>query len=275
MPPVNLQDWVGRTWTAQDELSPRLVESFNATFDRPAAAGNIAPLGIHWCLSPDIASQSALGPDGHPARGEFLPPIDLPRRMWAGGALTFHDDLRAGDQITRHSRIVSVEEKHGRSGALCFVAVTHEMISPRGLSISERQDIVYRAASAGPSAIAPPPVSSAPPQWRRECRADAVQLFRYSALTFNSHRIHYDRDYATQIEHYPGLVVHGPLQATLLLQFAAECAQAAPKQFNYRGLSPLTDGENFSLNARPVDDGIELWAETAGGRPTMQAKAVF
>jgi len=275
MPPVNLLDWVGRTQTGQDELSARLIDCFNATFDHQAAADNIAPRGIHWCLSPGIAQQSALGPDGHPARGEFLPPIALPRRMWAGGALTFHDDLRAGDKITRNSRIASVEEKHGRSGPLCFVAVTHEIISPRGLAISERQDIVYRAASSGPSAAVPSPVSSAPPQWRRACRVDTVQLFRYSALTFNGHRIHYDRDYATQTEHYPGLVVHGPLQATLLQHFAAECAGAAPKQFNFRGLSPLTDGENFTLNARPFDDGIELWSETGDGGLTMQAKAVF
>ncbi len=175
----------------------------------------------------------------------------------------------------RKSRITSIDEKHGSSGRLCFVVVEHEINSPRGLAISERQDIVYREASSGPSPTAPPTVPLAPAQWRREWRADAVSLFRYSALTFNAHRIHYDRDYATQVEHYAGLVVHGPLQATLLLRFAAECGHAMPKKFSYRGLSPLFDHEPFSLNATAVDDGLDLWIAAGDGRRTMQALAGF
>jgi 3-methylfumaryl-CoA hydratase len=276
MSDADLQNWVDRAEEAEDELTPRLAAAFNAIFDRDAPPpGAPAPLGIHWCLAPPAARQSALGPDGHPQRGGFLPPVALPRRMWAGGQLRFHGDLRVGDRVARRSRIDAVTMKQGGSGQLCFVTVTHDITSPRGLAIEERQDIVYRAASSGPPAAPPAPTPHPPPQWRREMRADPVKLFRYSAITFNGHRIHYDRDYATQVEHYPGLVVHGPLQATLLLDFAAACAAASPRQFSFRALSPLADFELFSLNASPLDAGLELWVETADGRRTMQALAAF
>jgi 3-methylfumaryl-CoA hydratase len=268
---VDLQDWVGRTETAEDVLTARLVHEFNATFDRPMDA---ALLGIHWCLAPPVAPAAALGPDGHAARGGFLPPVALPRRMWAGGALTFHDALQVDDPITRHSRIAGVAMKRGRTGALCFVTVDHEIRTPRGLGVTERQDIVYREAATGP-AEAPAAFSGTAPQWRQEMRAGPVLLFRYSALTFNGHRIHYDRNYAVAVEHYAGLVVHGPLQATLLLNFAAQCAGERPRSFTFRGVSPLIDSENFSLNARSTDAGLELWAETDTGRRTMQAQAEF
>lgn len=267
---VDLQDWVGREEIAADVVTPRLAREFNATLDREDGA----LLGIHWCLAPPAARTNALGPDGHPARGGFLPPVALPRRMWAGGALTFHDDLREGDAVTRRSRIAAVTMKEGRSGALCFVAVEHEIHTPRGLAITERQDIVYRQAASTPAEPAATTPSLAP-QWREEMRAGPVLLFRYSALTFNGHRIHYDRNYAVEVEHYPGLVVHGPLQATLLLSFAAQCAGQRPRVFSFRGLSPLLDFEPFSLNARRVEGGLELWAETDTGRRTMQALAGF
>jgi len=267
---VNLQDWVGREEMAEDVLTPRLARGFNAMLDRDDAA----LLGIHWCLAPPAVRTSALDVDGHPARGGFLPPVALPRRMWAGGALTFHDDLQVGDPITRHSRIAAVTMKEGRTGALCFVAVDHEIHTARGLAIAERQDIVYREAASGPAK--PTATLSAPePQWRKPMRAGPVLLFRYSALTFNGHRIHFDRNYAMAEEHYSGLVVHGPLQATLLLNFAEQCAGEHPRGFTFRGLSALIDSEKFSLNARRTDAGLELWAETDTGRRTMQAEAGF
>jgi 3-methylfumaryl-CoA hydratase len=274
----NFQDWIGRTETAEEKVTQRVVSAFNATFDRdPPPAGAPAPLGIHWCLASATVKASALGQDGHPARGNFFPHVPLPRRMWAGGALILHDELLVGDKITRHSKIAAVTMKHGRTGALCFVAVDHEYFSPRGLAIAERQDIVYRPAQ-NPAAAGPPPVpqqTEAAPAWRRDMRTDPVTLFRYSALTFNGHRIHYDLPYATQVESYPGLVVHGPLQATLLLAFAADCAARRPQNFTFRGLTPLTDPDPFTLNARPVEGGLELWVETGTGRRTMQALAGF
>jgi 3-methylfumaryl-CoA hydratase len=268
---VDLQDWVGRTETAEDILTPRLAREFNATLDREDAS----LLGIHWCLAPPAAPSATLGADGHPARGGFLPPVALPRRMWAGGAVTFHDDLRVGDPITRHSRIASVTMKQGRTGVLCFVDVDHEIHTPRGLAITERQDIVYRAAASAPADNGNPPGHNigATPKWRQPMQVTPVLLFRYSALTFNGHRIHYDLPYATQVEHYPGLVVHGPLQATLLLNFAAQRAEKPPRRFTFRGLSPLIDSDPFTLNARPIDGGLELWAQTETGRRTMQALA--
>ena len=178
---------------------------------------------MHWCLAPAVVPASELGPDGHPARGGFLPPVPLPRRMWAGGELEFFDTLRVGDEVTRTSRIKDVTMKTGSTGTLCFVAVDHELTTPRGTAIRERHDIVYRDVIAGcrrrpPSRAAPPPVA----QHRETHMADPVLLFRYSALTFNGHRIHYDRDYVTKVEGYPGLIFHGPMQAALQIEFAAK-----------------------------------------------------
>jgi 3-methylfumaryl-CoA hydratase len=265
-----LRGWIGRTEAARDAITPRLLREFRATlYDDDDAA--ISP-AIHWCLAPPAAPTASLGPDGHPARGGFLPPVPLPRRMWAGSTLTFHDPLRLGDQVERRSRIADVAVKRGRTGILCFVTIEHEFTTDRGLATTERQDIVYREMQAGqaaPAAKADPPR----PQWQRDVSADPVLLFRYSALTFNSHRIHYDRSYATQVEGYPGLVVHGPLQATLLLDFAASLNGAAPRQFHFRGLQPLFDFEPFRLCAREQDGGLHLWTETADQSRRMQATA--
>jgi 3-methylfumaryl-CoA hydratase len=206
----------------------------------------------------------------------FLPPVPLPRRMWAGGELRLHGRLRVGDAVTRTSRIADVTLKEGRTGALCFVTVEHEITGPEGLAISERQDIVYRGVEAKtvPAAGAAPLRHGVPREaaWRRETGVDPVLLFRYSALTFNGHRIHYDRDYAVGVEAYRGLVVHGPLQATLLLDYAAEIFGKPPARFNFRGVSPLFDFERFSLCARQVETGLDLWTEVEGA-PAMEASA--
>jgi 3-methylfumaryl-CoA hydratase len=266
----HLRQWIGRGEEASDAVTQRLVHGLWATLDRD---GEGVPPAIHWCLTPAIARESQLGPDGHPARGGFLPPVPLPRRMWAGGALEFHDRLCTGDLVTRRSRIADVQAKQGRSGALCFVTVEHEYATTRGLAIAERQDIVYREGeSANPTD--PPPSPQPAPRWRRTLTADAVMLFRYSALTFNGHRIHYDRTYCREVEGYPGLVVHGPLQATLLIAHAgAARGGIAPRQFEFRAVRPLFDGGEFSLNAIEAADGLSLWIADDRERTTMTAAA--
>jgi 3-methylfumaryl-CoA hydratase len=266
-----LKDWIGRTERAEETLTGELVRRFRATLDDDPGqpeTGEPAPLASHWCLAPPVAPASALGPDGHPARGGFLPPVPLPRRMWAGGGLAFHDRLRVGDGVARTSRIADVTVKSGRTGQLCFVTVEHLLSTARGLALSERHDIVYR----GEGAAAFPPPDAPAAEWREALPADPTLLFRYSALTFNGHRIHYDRRYAQEVEGYADLVVHGPLQATLLLRLAAKALGAPPKRFEFRGLSPLTVGQPAFVNARRTDDGLELWVDHEGRR-TMAATA--
>lgn len=266
--------WIGRTDKARAVVSPELVRRFHATFDDPIdepQPDELAPLGIHWCMAPPIERASMLGPDGHPARGQFLPPVDLPRRMWAGGKLTIHDAIRVGDRIRRISTIAGVEAKTGRSGPLCFVTLEHEIHTRRGLALQERQDIVYRAASGG---LAEAPEATAVTGARREAfPTGTTLLFRYSALTFNGHRIHYDRDYARDEEGYPDLVVHGPLQATRLMRLASTMLDRPLKRFSFRGLAPLIVGRNAWVNGIGDDRGLALWIEDGEGRQTMAATA--
>jgi 3-methylfumaryl-CoA hydratase len=279
-PPLDgdlLRGWIGRTHTARDVITPRLAEELRVTIDDerpPFGDGEPCPLAIHWCLAPPMVAQSRLGPDGHAARGGFLPPVPLPRRMWAAGRLEFFDPLRVGDAVERRSKIADVSIKEGRSGRLCFVAVDHEIFTPRGIALKERHDIVYRDAPSAPKpSSAAPPEPPRTPQWSVKKVADAVMLFRYSALTFNGHRIHYDRQYVTEVEGYPGLIVHGPLQATLLIEFAASVRGAGPRSLSFRALNPLFDGQPFALNAVEVDGNLDLWIAGEGGLPTMSAKA--
>ena len=265
-----LRQWIGRAEETTDTVSPRLAKGLSATLDRNDDA--VSP-AIHWCLAPAIAPESELGPDGHPTRGGFLPPVPLPRRMWAGGVVDFADRLRLGDAVTRRSRVADVQIKEGRSGTLCFVTVEHEYRTERGRALAERQDIVYREADSATQADGPPETRPAP-TWRRTLSADAVMLFRYSALTFNGHRIHYDRAYCREVVHYPGLVVHGPLQATLLVEHAAAARGGqVPRQFAFRAVRPLFDGAEFSLNAVEESGGLSLWVADRQGRATMTATA--
>jgi 3-methylfumaryl-CoA hydratase len=272
-----LRAWIGRTETTHDILTPRLAQELSATLggreDLPEA-GAPAPCAVHWCLGPAIAAAARIGVDGHPARGGFLPPVPLPRRMWAAGSLRFHDRFLVGDTVERQTRIADVVMKHGRTGTLCFVTLEHEIFSPRGVAISERQDVVYRELAPPPAGAKPPSAYAGPaPEWRQEMRADPVLLFRYSAMTFNSHRIHYDRDYAMQQEFYTGLVVHGPLQATLLLVFAAGILGRHPETFSFRGVNPLFDFQGFTLAARREGEGLGLWVQNEEGVQTMVGEA--
>jgi 3-methylfumaryl-CoA hydratase len=275
----HMRQWIGRTQEASDTVTAQLVKGLRATLFQEVGepkAGDVAPFTVHWCLAQPVAAMSQLGPDGHPKRGGFLPPVPLPRRMWAGGELEFVDPLRTGDQARRTSRISDISVKTGSTGALCFVAVEHLITSPRGTAIRERQDIVYRDVTSGasgpPKTPPPPPVA----KHRETHVSDPVLLFRYSALTFNGHRIHYDRDYVTKVEGYPGLIFHGPLQAALLVELTAKLRGGKPpKKFSYRGLHPLFEGSAFSVNANDNAEGMELWISNADGQPTMKGTATW
>lgn len=279
-----IRDWIGRTETATDIVTPIPFAALAATLDRPAerpAPGTRLPPLWHWLYFLPIARQSELGPDGHPARGGFLPPVALPRRMWAGSQLTFHAPLGVGDAVRRVSAIADVTERTGRSGRLVFVKVRHEIarIGEDAPAITEFHDIVYR--DAAPAEPPPSPAAGAARQdaaWQRRLIADEVMMFRYSALTFNGHRIHYDRRYATGAEGYPGLVVHGPLIATLLLDLLRDaCPQAEIAAFRFRALRPTFDTRPFFVCGRPQDDGrgAALWARDDDGATTMEATAAF
>jgi 3-methylfumaryl-CoA hydratase len=272
----HLRQWIGRTEEKTDVVTAHLVRGLRATLFMEIGdpkPGDAAPFTAHWCLAQPVYPMSQLGPDGHPTRGGFLPPVPLPRRMWAGGELEFFDALRVGDEMKRNSRISDVAMKTGSTGPLCFVSVQHEVTTSRGVAIRERQDIVYRDMTKSAPAAKP---ATAPPsaKYRESHMADEVLLFRYSALTFNGHRIHYDRDYVTKVEGYPGLIFHGPMQAAFLVEFAAKLhGGAAPKKSVYRGVQPLFEGSEFSVNANETDGGMELWTANSDGAPTMKGTA--
>jgi 3-methylfumaryl-CoA hydratase len=278
---AHLAQWVGRTETLHDQVGASPVRALSATLDREDAApvvGTPLPPLWHWLYFLPTALAREIGPDGHPRRGGFLPPVPLPRRMWAGGRLSWDhsNPLRVGDAIERVSRIACVTHKAGRSGDLLFVTVRHEIGNTQGISVTEEHDIVYRAA-AKPGEAAPEPVraqTDAP--WQRELTPDDVLLFRYSALTFNGHRIHYDRRYVTGVEGYPGLIVHGPLIATLLVDLVRrQRPQARISRFEFKAVRPTFDGQPMRVSGVPSADGrsVELWAQDHEGWLTMKASA--
>jgi 3-methylfumaryl-CoA hydratase len=276
----HLRQWIGRTSEASDVVTAQLVKGLRATLFQEIGdpqPGEAAPWTVHWCLAQPVFPMSALSPDGHPTRGGFLPPVPLPRRMWAGGELEFLEPLRVGDVSTRTSRIADVTMKTGSTGVLCFVSVDHLVTTPRGTALRERQDIVYRDVSTAQASAPAKPAAPPPPAQHRESHlADPVLLFRYSALTFNGHRIHYDRDYVTKVEGYPGLIFHGPLQAAFIVELATKLhGGTAPKKFSYRGLQPLFEGSEFSINANKTDGGMELWTANSAGQPTMKGTATW
>jgi 3-methylfumaryl-CoA hydratase len=271
---LSYADWIGKTEVVTDDITAWPVNAMSATLDREPEEGSALPPLWHWLYFLPVQAQSELGPDGHAKRGAFLPPVPLPRRMWAGGRFEFADALRVGDQATRTSRILDVKEKQGRTGALVFVTVRHEIHTSRGFALSEEHDIVYRDHPRGDEA----PVFQMAPQeatWEREIHPDDVLLFRYSALTFNGHRIHYDRRYCKEVEHYPGLIVHGPLIATLLLDLVRREAPGVNiTAFSFRAVSPVFDIEPFLVCGKPEDGQIQLWARKPGGQLAMSATAV-
>lgn len=272
----HLRQWIGREDSAEEVIAPDLVSRFNTTLGLPDVAfvrGDVSPALLHFCLCQPAVPMAKLGRDGHAIRGGFLPPVPLARRMWAGSSIDFHGDLFVGDVVLKRSRVADVSAKLGRSGELCFVTVDHD-ISVGGKSIiSDRQTLVYREV---PKTVAPAALEAASAGVVMELvDASATLLFRYSALTFNGHRIHYDFPYATQAEHYAGLVVHGPLQATLLIHLAARRnAGRRPDHFTFRSVHPAIAGETLALHAGELKEGVlELWTSQPGRALAMQATA--
>ncbi|MFL5257873.1 MAG: MaoC family dehydratase N-terminal domain-containing protein [Rhodopila sp.] len=275
----HLRSWIGKQEILLDQVTRFPVAALSATLDRddpaPQIGDELPPLW-HWLYFLPTARQSMLGPDGHPARGGFLPPVPLPRRMWAGGRFMFHQPLRVGETITRVSTVQDVTVKHGRGGALCFVLVRHDISGEGGLALVEEHDIVYRDVPQPGEAPSAPKPARTDDTWRRDIQPSDALLFRFSALTFNSHRIHYDRRYVTETEGYPGLIVHGPLIATLLMDLLRRNTSQAVASFRFRAVSPLFDIAPFSVHGAPDGHGkAALWARSAEGNLAMEAEAAL
>ncbi|MEE8535943.1 MAG: MaoC family dehydratase N-terminal domain-containing protein [Kiloniellales bacterium] len=279
--PTAWKSWIGRALTVEDEIGPRRAQALQATLDiqgRALQAGDPLPPLWHWLYFWDLAPASTLGPDGHPERGEFLPPIELPRRMWAGSRVTFHRPLLLGVTASRRSTIADLRFKTGRSGRLAFLTLRHEIGVGGETSIEEEQDIVYLEARNPKSPLRPGERAPMDPPWRREVLADPVLLFRYSALTFNNHRIHYDHPYAVEVEGYPGLVVHGPLLATLMVDLACrERPSAEIAGFRFRAIRPVFGGPSFTVAGRPATDGrsADIWVADSGSLLAMRGQIEF
>ncbi len=275
-----LSQWIGRTETLTDRIDLGKAHALSATLDLPSSpveGGALPPLW-HWMYFWSVSPASLVGPDGHPQRGGFLPPVTLPRRMWAGSRVIFRGALPVGAMAERTSLIKSVNVKQGKSGPLVFVTVAHEVAVNGEPVILEEHDIVYRDPPQAGDAPAIPKAAPTNAQWSQQIVPDPVLLFRYSALTFNGHRIHYDRSYVTEVEGYPGLIVHGPLIATLLIGLAArELPGREISSFAFRAVSPLFDIEPFSVHGRLEEDGrsVTLWAANARGELAMQAEATL
>ena len=272
----HLRQWIGKTHVDHDVLSSRHARLMAATLGIPQSdlvSGHPLPPLWHWLYFLDGLASEELGRDGHPARGGFLPPVPLPNRMWAGGQLEFKKALPLDGSVEKRSSIVSIEHKQGRSGELVFVTVLHEILHAGEVAISEHHDIVYKEAtpvdSNKPFAAMPQATHS------YEWLPTSTTLFRYSALTFNGHRIHYDADYCREVEHYASQVIHGPLNATLLAGYAERIAGKPVKLFNYRGVRPALLGATLTLNAVHEGGDLLLWVSLPDGAVSMQARASF
>ncbi|WP_191833424.1 MaoC family dehydratase N-terminal domain-containing protein [Pseudomonas fluorescens] len=261
----DLNAWIGRSETSHDRITHNLVKRIAATLSEPAPApGDTLPLLWHWAFFQESVEESGLGSDGHPARGGFLPLADNRNRMWAGSRLEFIQPLHVEAEVTRRSTLLNIEEKHGRTGSLMFVTVRHEYLQDGQNALVEEQDIVYREATRpklGGTEAAPAGA------WQETVEPSATLLFRYSAVTFNGHRIHYDWPYTCETEGYPGLVVHGPLIATLSLRaFQRANPAARVRRFNFRGLRPLISPNAFEVGGRLLENGkAQLWATAQAG----------
>lgn len=274
----HLRQWVGTSQNISDIIDLATCQRMEAMLDHLPALGEgdeLPPLW-HWLYFHQPALQNTLGRDGHAEKGEFLPPVSLPRRMWAGGRLVFFAPIPIGVKVKRHSTIKSVETKSGRSGDLCFVTVQHQLIFDGMICVSEEHDIVYRADPKPGDKILQPPLADSNPDCSRTITPSPELLFRYSALTFNSHKIHYDRDYCRDVEGYPGLVFHGPLTATLMLQLAVENANGKTmKSFEFRAISPLFDSASFELRGWAGENQMKLQAVNSEGGLAMKGVVEF
>jgi 3-methylfumaryl-CoA hydratase len=280
---ASLSDWIGKSETVEDTITATPYAALSATLDRPPErppVGTPLPPLWHWLYFLPLHRQSEIGPDGHAKRGGFLPPVPLPRRMWAGSQFEFRRPLRVGDTVIRTSTIANVAQKSGRTGPLVFVKVRHEITTPneREPALIEFHDIVYREAPKPDDTPPPPKAAPGDAQWTRHWIPDDVLLFRFSALTFNGHRIHYDRRYVTEVEGYPGLIVHGPLIATLLLDLLRwEKPDAMVTRYEFRAVRPLFDIHEFDVCGALGSDGksVRLWARDHDGWLAMEATATL
>ncbi|MGH1331750.1 MAG: FAS1-like dehydratase domain-containing protein [Paracoccaceae bacterium] len=252
------QDWIGPEWRTEEQITPRQISEFRATLGALHCAGDELP-GLQWCLCPEILEPGQLGRDGHPKKGLVLPDLGLARRMWAGGQINWRGGIASGESISRTTSVRDVSFKEGRSGRLGFVTLAHRYSCAEELRIEEIQNIVYREDPAyGATPIQPPQAEAWPEAESRPAQTSPTLLFRYSAMTFNGHRIHYDHPYATRVEGYAGLVVHGPLQATWMQHLARDMLGRVPAEFAYRGLSPLICDRPAMIEARANSGGVEL-----------------
>jgi 3-methylfumaryl-CoA hydratase len=275
---ADLSDWVGREELRSDRIDQRTAQALAATLDLDSDTlqeGCELPPLWHWVYFSPNARHSEIGVDGHPQRGGFLPPVNLPNRMWAGGRLSFEQPLRVGEAVTRVSRILRCERKSGRNGELLFATVEHKISGESGVCVVEEQDIVYRQPAPQGAPLAGE-ATERQGEFRRLIHPDPVLLFRYSALTFNGHRIHYDKPYATLEEGYPGLVVQGPLAATLLLEgFRAAHPNKRIRRFAFRAIGPLFDTADFAVCGQLTGLGTaDLWTD-CNRRSTMKAEVTF
>lgn len=276
----SLKEWIGRTESAIDYVTVPMVDRLSATLDRDdrfPKTGDPLPVGWHAILFPRVVRHSQIGPDGHPQRGDFLPPVPLPRRMFAGKRTTFIAPLLIGDEVRRESLIQNVTIKNGRSGRMVFVTVKTDISSPRGVAISEEQDIVYRGE---PDSNAPPPAPMAPPGkavWKHEVTPDPVMLFRYSALTFNGHRIHYDKPYVTGTEGYPDLIMNGGLTTLLTYELARAHGTTPVRFMSSRNVRALFVNRTITFCGEPSPDNktAKLWAQDDTGAVALSAEAEF
>jgi 3-methylfumaryl-CoA hydratase len=276
----NLKDWIGERETDIDYVTIPSVHRLAATLDRDDPMpknGDPLPPGWHVLLFPRVVRQSQVGHDGHPTRGDFLPPVPLPRRMNAGRRTWIHDPLRVGDEVKKEASIKDVTIKQGRTGQMVFVTVKTDMLSPRGLAITEEMDVVYREEPAPNAPKAAPKTPPANAVWTKVFNPDPVVLFRYSALTFNGHRIHYDYPYVTQKEGYPGLVQNGGLTNLLLFELARAHAKTPVKYLSARNLRPMFADQPFTLCGAPSADGrsAQLWTVDATGAQATEAGVEF
>lgn len=277
----HLKQWIGKVDLSTDFVSATPIRAMAATLDREDPApkkGDSVPPCWHWLYFLPTSRQSDIGPDGHPKRGGFLPPVPLPRRMWAGSQIDFLRSIQIGSAIQRESRIVDVSARDGRTGPLIFVRVRHEISDEKGVAVVDTHDIVYRD-NPQPGQLEPKAqMAASTKDWDRTILPDDVLLFRYSALTFNGHRIHYDRKYVTEVEGYKGLIVHGPLIATLLLDLLRRNIPTAQVlRFTFRALKPAFDTDPLKVCGRLNEDGKSavLWAQNAEGALLMDATAVL
>ena len=274
-------EWVGRTRTSRDEVTAAPIRDLAATLDRDdpdPETGNALPQLWHWLFFHAVHKSRQMRPDGQPFGDDFMPPIPLPRRMWAGSRFEWNSEnpLRVGDRIACVSRVDSITPKKGRSGELVFVRIVHKYSNTKGLSFVNEHDSVFRAAAEGMAEAAEPVRAPDCATWKRTLVPDPVLLFRYSALTFNSHRIHYDQPYATQLEGYPALVVHGPLIATLLMDLLRrEAPDAVVRKLDFKAIRPTYEGRAMHLNCSRHGDTVSLSTKDDQGFLTMEASALL